>query len=47
VDKSILKRQLKGIGPPRYWLLETMRQYGLQRLHEAGEEGITRKRHSD
>jgi non-specific serine/threonine protein kinase len=47
VDKSILKRQLKGIGPPRYWLLETMRQYGLQRLREAGDEGITRKRHSD
>ena len=29
VDKSILKRQLKGADPPRYWLLETMRQYGL------------------
>jgi predicted ATPase/DNA-binding CsgD family transcriptional regulator len=47
VDKSILKRQLVGGGPPRYWLLETMRQYGLARLREIGEESITRRRHFD
>jgi predicted ATPase/DNA-binding CsgD family transcriptional regulator len=47
VDKSILKRQLKGSGPPRYWLLETMRQYGLERLNEAGEQAATPKRHFD
>jgi len=47
VDKSILKRQLVGGGPPRYWLLETMRQYGLGRLREIGEESITRRRHLD
>jgi predicted ATPase/DNA-binding CsgD family transcriptional regulator len=47
VDKSILKRQLKEGGPPRYWLLETMRQYGLARLREAGEHATIGKRHFD
>jgi predicted ATPase/DNA-binding CsgD family transcriptional regulator len=47
VDKSILKRQLQGADPPRYWLLETMRQYGLDRLHEAGELAAAQKRHRD
>ena len=47
VDKSILKRQLQGADPPRYWLLETMRQYGLDRLNEAGETDTTAKRHFD
>ena len=47
VDKSILKRQLAGGGPPRYWLLETMRQYGLERLREFGEESTIGQRHFD
>ena len=47
MDKSILKRQLQGADPPRYWLLETMRQYGLDRLSEAGETDTTAKRHFD
>jgi predicted ATPase/DNA-binding CsgD family transcriptional regulator len=47
VDKSILKRQLAGSEPPRYWLLETMRQYGLEQLREIGEQSITQQRHFD
>ncbi len=47
VEKSILKRQLRGAAPPRYWLLETMRQYGRDRLREMGEEAATQKRHFD
>jgi predicted ATPase/DNA-binding CsgD family transcriptional regulator len=47
VDKSILKRQLTGTGPPRYWLLETMRQYGRERLREAGEQTTAQQRHFD
>jgi predicted ATPase/DNA-binding CsgD family transcriptional regulator len=47
VDKSILKRQLRGASPPRYWLLETLRWYGRQRLREFGDEAATRKRHLD
>jgi predicted ATPase/DNA-binding CsgD family transcriptional regulator len=47
VDKSILKRQLTGTGPPRYWLLETMRQYGRERLRDLGEQTLTQQRHFD
>ncbi len=47
VDKSILKRQLVDGSPPRYRLLETMRQYGLARLREIGEETLTQQRHFD
>jgi non-specific serine/threonine protein kinase len=47
VDKSILKRQLRDSGPPRYWLLETMRQYGRERLRELGEQALTQQRHFD
>ena len=47
VDKSVLKRVLRDGGPPRYWLLETLRQYGRQRLRELGEEAATQKRHFD
>jgi predicted ATPase/DNA-binding CsgD family transcriptional regulator len=47
VDKSVLKRELRGDRPPRYWLLETLRQYGRQRLRELGEEAVTHKRHFD
>jgi DNA-binding CsgD family transcriptional regulator len=47
VEKSILKRQLTDKSPPRYWLLETLRQYGRQRLRELGEQTVTQKRHLD
>jgi DNA-binding CsgD family transcriptional regulator len=39
-----LNRQLVG-SSARYWLLETLRQYGQQRLCELGEETTTLKRH--
>ena len=44
VEKSILKRQLTG-SSARYWLLDTIRQYGRQRLRELGEETTVQKRH--
>src|SRR6516165_1565108 len=44
VEKSILKRQLRGSGA-RYWLLDTIRQYGRQRLREFGEQITVQKRH--
>ena len=44
VEKSILKRQLRGAGA-RYWLLDTIRQYGRQRLRELGEETTVQKQH--
>src|SRR5262249_44446826 len=45
VDKSILKRQLHGSHAPRYWLLDTLRQYGRERLRGLGEETAPQRRH--
>ncbi|HET7419173.1 MAG TPA: LuxR C-terminal-related transcriptional regulator [Candidatus Dormibacteraeota bacterium] len=45
VEKSILARETGVDGPPRYRLLETLRQYGLLRLRELGEEATIRRRH--
>ena len=45
VEKSIVRRHLKSGNAPRYWLLETIRQYGLHHLQRIGEEGRTRERH--
>ncbi|MDP9353459.1 MAG: tetratricopeptide repeat protein, partial [Chloroflexota bacterium] len=45
VDKSLL-RQEEGIGgEPRFLMLETLREYALERLEESGEAEETRKRH--
>jgi non-specific serine/threonine protein kinase len=46
VDKSLVlvDRERSG-GEPRYSLLETVRQYGLERLTEAGEAQAVRQRH--
>jgi len=46
VEKSILKRDTT-ITPTRYLMLETLRQYGRQRLSELGEEIEIRARHRD
>jgi len=45
VEKSIVTRELRHGRVPRYWLLETLRQYGQQRLRELGEQTTTQKRH--
>jgi len=46
VDKSIVKRD-PNFQPARYELLETLRQYGRQRLRESGEELEIQRRHCD
>lgn len=45
-DKSLLvvDREVSG-GRPRYRMLETVRQYALERLHESGESEAARGRH--
>ena len=45
VEKSILRRELQSGNAPRYGLLETMRQFGGQRLRDVGEEVRTQERH--
>jgi len=46
VESSILRRD-HGIEPPRYSMLETVRQYGRRRLRELGEELDLQTRHRD
>ncbi len=46
VEKSIVTRRLTG-SSARYWLLDTIRQYGRQRLREPDEETSMQKRHFD
>jgi len=46
VDKSVLLCEEHG-GRVRFRLLETLREYGQERLREAGEEGVVRRRHRD
>ena len=46
VDKSLIVVHSEGTAP-RYRLLETIRQYGAEKLAEAGEEATTRRRHRD
>jgi predicted ATPase/class 3 adenylate cyclase/uncharacterized protein HemY len=46
VDKSLVVTDEED-GETRYGLLETIRQYGLEKLREAGEEALIRDRHRD
>ena len=47
IDKSILIREHNGIGAT-YRLLETLRAYGQEKLHDAGgDESLLRRRHRD
>src|SRR5215203_6095255 len=45
VDKSLVMVREEG-GEARYRLLETVRQYGSEKLSESGEEGQVRERHA-
>jgi predicted ATPase/class 3 adenylate cyclase len=44
VDKSLVVASTQEI-PPRYYLLETIRQYAQEKLDEAGESGLVRDCH--
>jgi predicted ATPase len=46
VDKSLVVVHSEG-ATPRYRLLETLRQYGTEKLAEAGQEAAARRRHRD
>jgi DNA-binding CsgD family transcriptional regulator/tetratricopeptide (TPR) repeat protein len=47
VDQSLLRKRADADGEPRYLMLETIREYGLEQLVLAGEEAETRQRHAD
>jgi len=46
VDNSLIRRTGADLTEPRFVMLESMRDYGLTRLKEAGEETYTRKAHA-
>jgi predicted ATPase/class 3 adenylate cyclase len=46
VDKSMLQRNERGSGGMRFWLLQTLREFGVERLSEAGELAVTRAAHA-
>src|SRR5918995_6854426 len=45
VDKSLLRQDEGAEGEPRFRMLETVREYGLERLEAGGEETATRSHH--
>ena len=47
VDQSLVRRMEDVDGEPRYGMLETIREFGLQQLVISGEEHSTRQQHAD
>jgi len=47
VDKSLVMVDRRPDGDTRYTLLETVRQYGAERLVERGDSGAVRRRHAE
>jgi predicted ATPase/class 3 adenylate cyclase len=47
LDKSLLTRSQAADGEPRFVMLETIRDYGLERLAESGEAELVHRRHAE
>ena len=47
VDKNLIRRVDVPDGEPRFAMLETIREFGLERLSTSGEEAETRRRHAE
>jgi tetratricopeptide (TPR) repeat protein len=47
VDKSLLRQEAGEDEEPRFAMLETVREYALERLAESGEDTLTRAAHAD
>src|SRR5579863_7459246 len=47
VDKSLLRQQASVDGEPRFWMLQTLREFGLEVLASAGEMKVTREAHAE
>ena len=46
LDKSLLRQQEPPDGEPRFAMLETVREYALERLEQSGEAAAIRRRHA-
>ncbi len=47
VDKSLLRQDGQDDGEPRWWMLQTLREFGLEVLTSAGEAEATRQAHAE
>ncbi len=47
VDKSLLRRRDGAAGEPRFWMLETIREFALERLVAGGDADELRARHAE
>jgi predicted ATPase/class 3 adenylate cyclase len=47
VDKSLVRRSEPQAAQPRFSMLETIREFGLERLHDEGDDRVTRRRHAE
>jgi tetratricopeptide (TPR) repeat protein len=47
LDKSLLRRRTGRLGEERYWMLETIREFALERLRGSGLEDELRRRHAE
>jgi predicted ATPase/class 3 adenylate cyclase len=47
VEKSLLRQRADADGEPRFWMLETIRDYALEVLDEVGAPGDARRRHAE
>lgn len=47
VDKNVVRRIDTSEGEPRFAMLETIREYGLERLSQDGDESAIRRRHEE
>jgi predicted ATPase/transcriptional regulator with XRE-family HTH domain len=46
LDQSLLRQQIGLDGEPRFWMLETIRDYALERLEASGETEELQRRHA-
>ena len=47
LDKSLLRRRTGRLGEERYWMLETIREFALERLRDSGRDDDLRRRHAE
>jgi predicted ATPase/class 3 adenylate cyclase/DNA-binding CsgD family transcriptional regulator len=46
VDKSLLRQEESAQGEPRFWMLQMLREFGLESLTSAGEMEVTQQAHA-
>src|SRR5947209_1219239 len=47
VDKSLLRQEEQAEGETRFWMLQTLREFGLEQLARSGELEATRQAHAE